>query len=202
MFKENPSYELYKRTRYFAEKINKLDVFINEIIGFLRVGTTYNANTTLIKVLSHEGLIEKFLDFIKKYNGYSRYDYLKFISNALIYRAFHGEKVKLVNLSGYINNIDSSKTEGIVDIEVFKENESNIDYYLSSAVGILKEVIRFHIDAVTRSRYERAAYYCSIVKDVLCFLNREEEFLTYYTNLINQNSRRPALKDEMRKKIE
>jgi hypothetical protein len=41
-----------------------------------------------------------------------------------------------------------------------------------------------------------------MVKDLLCFLNREDEFLAYYTNLIYQNNRRPALKDEMKKKIE
>ncbi|SFC49549.1 tetratricopeptide repeat protein [Clostridium uliginosum] len=202
LFKGNPSYKLYNRARYFAEKINQLNTFINEAISLLGLKTTYDSESILIKVLSHEGLIEELLDFIKIYKGYSRHNYLKYISKALIYRGFHGQEVKLVNLNEYINNIDSSKIEGIVDIEVFNENVSNKDYYLNSAADILKEMIGFHIDAATRSRYERAAYYCSIVKDILCFLNKEEEFLDYYTNIIKQNSRRPALKDEMKKKIE
>lgn len=202
LFKEKPSYELYNRARYFAAKINKLNTFINEIISFLRLETTYDSIDILIKVLSREGLIEKLLDFVKMYKGYSRYDYLKYISKALIYRAFHGENINLFNLSEYINNIYSSKTQGIVDVEVLKEDASNRNYYLESAVCILKEMIEFHIDAVSRSRYERAAYYCSIVKDIFNCLNREDEFLIYYTNLIKQNNRRPALKDEMKKKIE
>lgn len=201
LFKGTTSYEVYKRTRYFAEKTNRLNAFINEAITLLATQTAYGSETIYMKVLSYEGLVEKLLDFIKIYKGYSRHEYLKYTSKALIYRAFHGEKVNLLNLAEYINSSDTNNMEGIVDLQVLKDDIIYRDYYLNSAVDMLKEMVRFHIDAVSRSRYERAAYYCSIVKDILSFLNREEEFLTYYHNLLIQNSRRPALKDEMKKRL-
>lgn len=202
LFREKPSYELYNRTRHFAKRINKLSTFINDTINFLRMETEYNCDAILIRVLSREGLIEKLVDFMKEYKGYSRYDYLKFISKALIYRVLHNQNVNLVNLSEYLSAIDSDQIQGIVDIEVVKENAGNRDYYLNSAINILKEMVEFHIDAAKRSRYEKAAYYCGVLKDILCILNREDEFLIYYTNLIRKNNRKSALKDEMKKKIE
>lgn len=202
LLKEKPSYDLYDRSRYFASKINKLDVFIDDVINFLRLETSYAAPYILLAVLSRENLIEKLMDFIKNYRGYSRYEYLKYISKALIYRGFYGEEFKLINISEYIDSINISQIQGIVDIEVIDGVLSCNQYYLDSAVEVLKEMVKYHIDAAKRSRYERAAYYCGLVKDILYFSKKEEEFLAYYTDIMNQNKRRPALKDEMRRKIE
>jgi hypothetical protein len=62
-------------------------------------------------------------------------------------------------------------------------------------------MVDFHIEAATRKRYEKAAYYCSTMMDIYSFLKKHQEFNAYYDNLIGLNKRRPALRDEMKKKI-
>ena len=73
--------------------------------------------------------------------------------------------------------------------------------YLVHAINILKEMVQFHIDAAKRSRYARAAYYCAVARDIYYYLGKEEEFADYYDGIIAENNRRPALKDEMKRKV-
>ena len=68
---------------------------------------------------------------------------------------------------------------------------------LLSGVVLLKEIATFHIDAATRSRYSKAAYYMCVMRDIYKYLKREDEFRSYFRDIIAQNSRRPALRDEM-----
>lgn len=72
---------------------------------------------------------------------------------------------------------------------------------LNSSIDILKEMVQFHINAAQRNRYARAAYYCSIIKDIYTYINEKENFNQYYNKIIAENNRRPALKDEMKKRI-
>ncbi len=78
------------------------------------------------------------------------------------------------------------------------ENEYKL---LNSSIDILKEMVQFHIKAAQRSRYARATYYCSIIKDIYTHMNEKDKFDQYYSNIITENNRRPALKDEMKKKL-
>lgn len=59
-----------------------------------------------------------------------------------------------------------------------------------------------YIDAATRSRYAKAAYYLGVVVDIYDFLGKVDEGDAYVASLMIQNSRRPALKDEVKKKLE
>jgi hypothetical protein len=58
-------------------------------------------------------------------------------------------------------------TEGILNN--FKDN-AHIEKVISS-IDILKEMVQFHIDAAQRNRYARAAYYCSIIKNIYTCMN-------------------------------
>jgi len=62
-------------------------------------------------------------------------------------------------------------------------------------------MVQFHINAAQRSRYARAAYYCAVIKDIYSYKNGKDEFNQYYAKIFIENNRRPALKDEMKKKI-
>lgn len=73
--------------------------------------------------------------------------------------------------------------------------------FLRAAINILEKIVDFHIEAAKRTRYERAAYYCSVIKDILILLKQLEEFNTYYDNLINVNRIRSVLRDEMKRRI-
>ncbi|MDS0525916.1 hypothetical protein NNC19_09525 [Clostridium sp. SHJSY1] len=201
LFKEKTSYKLYIRTRTFAEKTNNLDEFIRKTINFLKSKRVYYYPNILSYVLSHEGLIKELLEFLNNQKGYEHSD-KKYISKALIYRALHNEKLNLDNIKDYINTIQLEKLDGVIDLVELEEDFSNRAYYLESAVDILKEMVKFHIDAANRSRYQRAAYYCSVVKDILYYLGKREEFEEYYKDILSQNKRRPALQDEMKKKME
>ena len=68
---------------------------------------------------------------------------------------------------------------------------------LITATDLLKEFVESHIGAATRSRYAKAAYYMCVIKDIYVYLNREDEFKGYFNNILAQNKRRPALRDEM-----
>ncbi|OPJ62555.1 tetratricopeptide repeat protein [Clostridium oryzae] len=201
LFKERPSYEYYIKTRHFAGKTNGLCSFIDDTLSFLETSKVYDANTIRLKILSYEGQLEKLMDFMNTYSGTSRYDYEKYTSKALIYHAFQGKNVEYTNLKEFLKDIESSNEEGITDIDLNNQKQMKPEHYLIFAVELLKEMVTFHIEACTRSRYVRAAYYCSTAKDILSYLGKENEFFTYYLDIMSLNRRKTALKDEMEKRI-
>lgn len=200
-FYEKNTHEAYKKTRYFAEKVNNLDGFIEEAEKQLRSKNSYGYPWTLIKVLSYEGKVDKLLDFVKKLSEYEQYYYLKYTCRSLLYRAFYGKELNYQNLNDFIINIGESDKNGIVDMLVLDNDINKRGFYAQEALNILKGMVSFHIDAANRSRYAKAAYNCSIIKDVFSILDKEKEFDDYYDKIIRANSRRPALKDEMKRKI-
>lgn len=201
LFCEDNTYENYKKTRFFAEKVNSLETFTKEAEIQLSSKNSGHYPWTLIEVLSYEGKIDELLNFVKKSTGYEQYYYLKYTCRALLYRAFYGEKLSYENLNDFIAKIEGNDKDGIVDMLILNEDINKRDSYIQEAVNILKGMVSFHIDAATRSRYFKAAYYCSIIKDTFDFSDRAEEFEHYYSKIIKENNRRPALKDEMKKKI-
>jgi len=201
MFYTNNTHELYKRARFFAEKLGDVDNFVNNIEKYLLSHNGYYTAETLIRILSFEGRTEKLVDTALKSKGYSHYSYLKYTSKSLIYRALGHESTNLPNLNEYIQSIEQDKIDGIVDMVTLPEDADKKEGYLNTGIEILKLMVQFHIDAAKRSRYQRAAYYCSMIKDIYSYLNRENEFANYYSGILYENNRRPALKDEMKRRI-
>lgn len=199
---EKPSYDYYKRARCLSEKINRLNVFINEAAKKISRMKDYSAQELLIKILSYEGLTEKLVKFIEEESaGYSRYNHLKYGARALVYRALKDEETVPENLKDFIENIELENIEGIVDMEKLSESINKREFHMIAAINILKEMVEFHIEAAQRTRYKKAAYYCSVIKDISTVLKQQQEFNTYYDNLIASNKRRTALRDEMQKRI-
>ena len=62
-------------------------------------------------------------------------------------------------------------------------------------------MVQFHINAAQRSRYVRAAYYCAVIKDLCIYKDEQDEINLYYGKILIENNRRPALKDEMKRKM-
>ena len=157
----------------------------------------------LLRILSSEGYVNDMINFALKSDGYRRHDYMKYTYKSLIYRALRDRNRDIIPvvLKELIGGLEHDKTPGIGDlVDGFKNLESE-SYLLQSAINILKDIIQFHIAAAKRTRYARAAYYCSLVKGIYIYLNEKEEFEHYYGTIIVGNKRRPALRDEMRKVI-
>lgn len=197
----NIGHDLYKRARFFAQKLDNVNTFVDSMETYIRSHKSYGSVRTLLTIFSFEGRTEKLIETALKSDGYSRHDYLKYTSKSLIYRAVGHEQVSLPDLKEYIESIEGNKIPGIVDMVKFPEDSETKEYLLSNAVRILKIMVQFHIDATTRSRYQRAAYYCAVIKDIYTYTGKKNEFIDYYGDIIRENNRRPALKDEMKKKI-
>lgn len=195
------SHNLYKRARFFAEKLGNISTFVDGMEKYIQSHQGYNSLWTLLRIFSFEGRTEKLIDTALKSNGYSRHDYLKYTSKSLIYRALGSEKVSLSDLREYIESIENDEIPGIVDMVKLPEDLNKREYLLNNAVHILKLMVQFHIDAATRSRYQRAAYYCAVIKDICTYLGKKHEFNEYYGKILHENNRRPALKDEFKRKI-
>ena len=136
-------------------------------------------------------------------DGYRMHDYMKYTFKSLIYRALRGkDRDKLpVVLRELIGGLEHGKIPGIVDmVDDFQSLESERDL-LQSAINILEDIVQFHIDAAQRTRYAKAAYYCSLVQGIYIYLDEKEEFEHYYGTILVGNKRRPALRDEMGKVI-
>ncbi|AJA49174.1 hypothetical protein CPAST_c31080 [Clostridium pasteurianum DSM 525 = ATCC 6013] len=202
LFYEDSNYENYKRARYFAEKVNNLESLMKDSEKHLKTMKSYNYKWIFIKILSYEGKIDKLLKLVEKAKEYDQYYYFKYICRSLLYRVFYDKKFSFETLNDFVFKVDEYDAEGIEDMLLSSEDINRKDSYIDEAVKILKEMVSFHIDAAKRSRYAKAAYYCSIIKEIFNFLSKEDEFKDYYDRIIRENNRRPALKDEMRKKIE
>jgi hypothetical protein len=181
--------------------MDNIDTFVDSMQTFILSNKRYDSLQALLTILSFEGRTVKLIETAIKSDDYSRHGYLKYTSKSLIYRAVGQEQVSLPDLKEYIESIEGNKIPGIVDMVRFSEDSEIKEYLLSNAVRILKIMVQFHIDAATRSRYQRAAYYCAVIKDIHTYIGKEDEFFEYYGGIMRENSRRPALKDEMKRKI-
>lgn len=201
MFKKHNSHELYLRARTFAVKIGSLSSYIESMEKYFQTNKRYDSIENLLRILSFEGYSIKLIDTALKTDGYLHHDYLKYTIKSLIYHALSSKNVMLPNLQEFIQSIESNKISGIVDMIITSEDTEDEDFLLNNAIDILKRIVQFHIDAAQRSRYARAAYYCAVIMDVYVYMNKEAEFNQYHKKILTENNRRPALKDEMKKKI-
>ncbi len=202
MFKNNSSHELYLRARNLAVKTDELNSFIGNMLEFVESSKRYDSISIILRILSFEGYTLELINTALKSVDYSRHDYLKYTAKSLIYRAMRDKNIKFKDLQEFIQGIEDNKLDGIVDM-IKNPKDCDEEYLLlNSSIDILKQMVQFHINAAQRSRYARAAYYCSIVKDIYTYMNEKENFDQYYSKILAGNSRRPALKDEMRKKVQ
>jgi len=174
------------------------------------------------KILSFEGRRDKLIAIAPldlkniqwgSYNSDNSYDHIKYTATSLIYACLGnsgigtedsaaaetagvGVDYGLKNLREFISKIRSENNEGISDMFSFEKDSANQERYLSSAISMLREMIRFHIDGAQRKSYTKAAYYAGIEEDICEVLGKSDD---YIQTLMKENNRRPAFKEEMRK---
>ena len=204
LFKKHlKKHDYYLKARKLASKIKKLDSFVKDMTEFVKSCDEYYSTEILLRILSFEGCTNDMVNVASKADGYSRHDYMKYTFKSLIYRALKDKDRNNISaeLKELLCQLEDHKTPGIIDMANISHGPESERLLLQSAINILKDIIQFHIDAAKRTRYAKAAYYCSLVQEIYTYLNEKDEFERYYGSIVGRNTRRPALKDEMRKKI-
>lgn len=202
MFMKNNSHELYLKARNIAIKMDVLEIFIDNMESYTQSNGNYNSTETLLRILSFEGFTLKLIDTALKSEGYLRHDHLKYTAKSLIYRVLVSEKNISPNLREFLESVEDDKITGIIDMVSIPLTFQDKQVLLHSAIKMLKEMAQFHINAAKRTRYTRAADYIAVIRDVSIYMNELDSFNQYYTKILKENSRRPALKDEMKKKLQ
>jgi hypothetical protein len=197
MFQESPTYKLYKRARALAEKRAGVPAFLALVENQLNpLDSGFWREDMLCNIYSYEGEIQKLIHMASSQAIDQNYDNCKYAALSLIYRAVNGETDIGESLSEYLKS--GSDRNGIGDMLNPGGDAARQANLLMSGVDLLREMIAFHIAAASRSRYAKAAYYMCVARDVYKYLKQEEEFERYFRDLMAQNSRRRALRDEMR----
>lgn len=201
MLLSNYSEELYLKARNIAIKMNILEEFIENIETHLESNNWHDSTTTLLKILSFEGHTSKLIDITLKSEGYLSYDYLKYTVKSLVYRALESENDISFDLKEFLEKIENKNIPGIYNMIKIPLTFDDKEILLNSATEMLKYMVKFHINAAKRSRYATAAYYMAIIKGISIYLDKEEDFNQYYEEILMENKRRIALKDEMKSRI-
>lgn len=199
MFCEAPAFALYKRARVLAEKGADVPAFLALVearLGEKRLVSSYDRENLLRDVYSYEGEIGKMLGMAQSQKTTQNYYDRKYIALSLIYRAVDGATGIGESLSEYLTT--AASRNGIVDMLRSSSDAGRRTELLLYGVELLRGIVIFHIDAAKRGRYAKAAYYMCVIRDIFVYLEREDEFKSYFRDVIVQNSRRPALRDEMR----
>lgn len=202
MFIKNNSHELYLRARSIAIKMGILEEFIENMVSHIQSNNRYDSITTMLRILSFEGYTLRLIDTALKSTDYSRHDYLKYTAKSLVYRALGKEKNITSDLKEFLQSVEYNKIAGIIDMIKIPLTSKDKHLMLSSAIEMLKQMSQFHINAAQRKRYAIAAYYLTVIKGISIYINELDEFNQYYAKLLMENNRRPALKDEMKKKLQ
>lgn len=200
-FLDTGTHEMYLRARKFALEVDTLEHFIDTMEISLLSSGRYQPTFILLRIFSYEGLTSRIVDTALKSDGYERYSYLKYTARSLTYRAVGSKKIQFPDLKGFLKSIEAEEIVGIVDMLRAKEDPENERSQLRSAMEISKKMVQFHIDAALRARYAKAAYYCAVIRDIYAYIREEDQFELYYSEILTRHSKRPALKDEMKKKL-
>jgi hypothetical protein len=200
MFHEKPGYELYIRARFIAEKIMGVPAYLEkieaELAGKPRENAAYGLRSLLLNIYSYEGEAKKMLAMVQSPdNGHSYYD-RKYAALSLIYRALEGVGEVGPSIPEYLAN--AAGQDGIIGMANRGCSMTERRELLISGADLLKDMVAFHIDAAKRSRYAKAAYYMCVIRDVYSYIQGEDEFRSYLSYIMAQNSRRHALRDEMK----
>ena len=198
MFKESPSFALYKRARTLSEKTGSASALLALAEGILsKKGHSFgfSRNHLLLDIYSYEGETTKMLNIVKSQTINMSYYDLKYTALSFIYRAV--SKISNIgnSLAEYLTT--AAGQDGIADMLLAGDDDLRRTALLLYGADLLKEIIAFHINAAARNRYAKAAYYMCVVRDIFIYLMQEDNFKCYFQEVIQQNSRRPALRDEM-----
>ena len=196
MFLEAPSFGLYIRARGLAEKsvgVSALLALVEKRLNGKQAG--YGQSSLLRDIYSYEGEIQKLLDMAQSQSIDRNYYDRKYIALSLIYRAVGGVPDVGEDLSEYL--MSAQRQDGIVDMLKPVGDAVQQGELLLHGVDLLRTIIQFHIAAAKRTRYAKAAYYMCVMRDIYIYLQREDDFRHYFRGVIMENSRRPALRDEM-----
>jgi hypothetical protein len=198
LFRQCCKYEYYKRVRLLSEKVLRTDEFWKNAEMFFQTDSRdYGKKGVHLSALSFDGYAAKLFELCSK--DKCEYGYLKYAAYALTYRVTAERDDLPRNLQEYVGYIKHSKSEGIIDmLPKADASECQIALY---AVELLKKQVQLHIDAATRSRYEKAAYYCGAAFDIYRLFGFKDLADEYVSEIMIQNKRRPAFKDEMRKRF-
>ena len=198
MFQESPSFVLYKRARALSEKTGdtrSLLVFAEGGLSKNGQSFSFSHSNLLRDIYSYEGESLKLMDMAKSQKINTNYYDRKYIALSLVYRATNNISSIGDNLAEYL--VSAANQDGIADMLLFDNDDlRRVDLLLNGA-DLLRGIISFHIGAATRSRYAKAAYYMCVIRDIFIYLKQEDDFKRYFQEVIQQNSRRPALRDEM-----
>ena len=196
MFQEAPAFDLYVRARSLAEKSIGVPAFLILVEEQLNgKHTGYGQDRLLRDIYSHEGETQKLLNMAHSQIINKNYYDRKYIALSLIFRAANGTADIGECLSEYLTR--GSGQDGITNMLRAGGDIARQTELLLQGAELLRGIVAFHIDAANRSRYAKAAYYICVMRDIFHYLQREDEFRHYFRDLIMQNSRRPALRDEM-----
>jgi hypothetical protein len=201
IFHQKVNFKSYKRLRYIAQKLMGIESFIEETVDFIKISKNYILNDLLCKIFSFEGKFADLLEmFPQEYQGES-YNIAKYISKALVFRVFGESTCPYMNITEYNESTKQAGIDGILDMIRVELTDTQRGYIVENAITMLKAMVQFHIDATTRSRYVRAAYYSSVIYDLYLSLGQADKWNEYIAFLMQQNNRRPAFKEEMRNKF-
>ena len=199
MFKEAPDYDLYIRARALADKTAGMPLFLEKVETQLkeepRYSFPYSQSDLLISIYSYEGEIVKLLYEAQSKKISVNYYARKYIALSLIYRAVDNTGDVGGRLAEYLAS--ALNKNGISDMRKSSINAGDKTILLQKGTDLLKEIAAFHIDAAIRTRYAKAAYYMCVIRDIYMYLGQEDAFGEYFGGVIAENSRRPALRDEM-----
>jgi hypothetical protein len=199
MFLDAPSFLLYKQARGLAEKTSGAPALLSWVEGnVVQSVLGYQGESLLRDIYSFEGEAKKLLDIALSKDIDRNYYDRKYIALSLIYRALVNEAGVAGALSEYI--AAGAGQDGIGDMVMLDDETEAIrqDELLAGGVVLLKGIVQFHVSAAKRNRYAKAAYYMCVLRDVFSFRGQEDDFQDYFKNIMMENSRRPALRDEMR----
>ena len=201
MYFHEQRHEHYLQARGLADALGKLHAFFEVTESHLKTSKNYDAKSNFLKILSYEGFHEKLASAVLSPKSTYDHNACKYAAKSLIYRALGHQSVDRRNLWDYLQRIEAARPEGVIDMLRSPKDQENQVLLLEQAISILKRIVQFHIQAATRSRYARAAYYCAIMKDLYGLMDNTEAFQHYFNRIYSENSRRPALKDEMRRAV-
>jgi hypothetical protein len=197
MYFEEPDFERYKYARRRAEKVAEAPAFFALAEANEKQNASDHIYSSLLRdIYSYEGETKKLMDMAMAKDIEKNYYDRKYIARSLIYRAVSDAD----GLGDYLLKYLASAVGegGIEDMLKYGGDPPQQAKWLRGGADLLKGMIAFHIGAAKRNRYAKAAYYMSVLRDIFIFLGHEDDFQNYYRDVMAQNSRRPALRDEMR----
>ncbi|MBB6714871.1 hypothetical protein [Clostridium gasigenes] len=197
LFDEDNTYENYKNARNLLNNVAEIKDFKAETINKLKKKDSYIS----MEILSYEGDVGELFNIVSNYKIDEGYYEFKYLVKSLIYRCFYESKITGNNICELLEVIEKENDNGIIDMIPLLMDKENKEVYLVKVIEILRKMVEFHFQVGTRSSYAKGAYYCSVAKDIYEFLNRKAEFESYYRNIMLQNKRRPALRDEMERRM-